>query len=57
MEEPSIIQGNAIISILLLGNVYEYPYDLYPNGGVEVVLGVQWLQSLGQWLLIFRSFS
>ena len=43
MEELSIAQENAIRSILLWGNS---PMISIPMAGADVVLGIQWLQSL-----------
>jgi hypothetical protein len=37
--------------------VMNSPMISIPMGGADVVLGIQWLQSLGTWLLIFKNFS
>jgi hypothetical protein len=45
------------INITMGEYVMNSPIISIPMGGVDVILGVQWLQSLGQWLLIFKKFS
>ena len=48
MEELSIAHENAIRSILLWGKyVMNSAMIAIPMGGADVVIGIQWLQSLG----------
>ena len=56
MEELSIAQENAIRSILLWGKyVMNSPMIAIPMGGADVVLGIQWLQSLGTMAFNFQE--
>ena len=58
MEEPSIFQGNSIIlnfNLTMGEYVLNSPMVFIPMGGVDVVLGVQWLQSLGTMVFNFHT--
>ena len=54
MEELSIAQENEIRSILLWGNMNS-PMIAIPMGAADVVLGIQWLQSLGTMAFNFQE--
>jgi hypothetical protein len=47
MEELSIAQEKNKINLTMGEYVMNSPMISIPMGGVDVVLGIQWLQSLG----------
>ena len=56
MEELSIDYENTIRSLLLWGYVLNSPIISITMGCVEVVLGIQWLQSLGMVAFNFQEY-
>ena len=63
--EVMIVDGGTInllgkfynITLTLREFVLNIQIIVIPMGGIDVVLGVHWLQSLGIMLLIFKNFS
>ena len=56
--QVTVVSGGTINMKLSMGEyVLNSPMIFIPMGGADVVLGVQWLQSLGTKLLIFKNIS